>query len=194
MKFQQSIIALAVLSIPLTGFCDIVVRESSSADVSIVGAHDVGIYSSKKNLDFSGKNIEIDLIPGDLWGKGQVGVYAAKTGVINLGSVNTENIKINVIDNSVTGNPDISIGIWAVQGGEVIVETKKLSVNGDSTEGWAYGIASQGNDNENTSLVINADDTEVTVNAAKGGNGLVTLSKGILKVNGNLTVNARADA
>lgn len=191
MKFHQSIIALAVLSIPLTGLCGIAVRDSSSADVSIVGAYDVGIYSNKKSLDFSGKNIEIDLTPGNLWGKGQIGVYAIGAGVINLGSSYTGDIKINVLDNSITGQPDTTIGIWAIKGGKVVVESKKLTVTVDSTEGWGFGIASQGNDNENTTLVINAEDTEVTVSAPKGGNGLVALSKGILKVNGNLTVNAR---
>ena len=190
-KFKISVLSLLISSLFASGtYAAVGTQDSSDENLSIVGAYDVGIYAAQKSLSFSGENINIDITPGNNWGSGQVGVYSLKTGAnVFLGSDNTENISINIVDNS--GVNDIAIGLWATQGGNISVNAKQLKITGHSTGGWVYALSSQGNSQPANSVVINAD-TYINVTSDIKGQavGVVAMSSGFLTINGNLEVHA----
>lgn len=190
-KFKISTLSLLISSLLTSGaYAAVGTQDSSDQDLSIVGAYDVGIYANQKSLNFSGQNINIDITPGNSWGSGQVGVYSLKTGAnVSLGSDNTENISINIVDNS--GVNDIAIGLWATQGGNISVNAKQLRITGHSTGGWIYALSSQGNSQPANSVVINADTYINVTSDIKGqAEGVVAMSSGFLTINGNLEVHA----
>ncbi|MCZ4066037.1 hypothetical protein NAI82_11455, partial [Oxalobacter sp. JAC-2022] len=97
-----------------------------------------------------------------------------------------------------------AIGLWAYNqygnsdksGGQLQVDGKQLEVNVHSENGFAYGALAQNSSTQATAtpatLVINAENTIINVTSGGTGtaSGLVAMSQGILKVNGNLEVNA----
>ena len=190
-KLKISTLSLLISSLFTSGaYAAVGTQDSSDQDLSIVGAYDVGIYANQKSLNFSGENINIDITPGNSWGSGQVGVYSLKTGAnVSLGSDNTENISINIVDDS--GVNDIAIGLWATQGGNISVNAKQLRITGHSTGGWIYALSSQGNSQPANSVVINADTYINVTSDIKGqAEGVVAMSSGFLTINGNLEVHA----
>ncbi len=189
-NIKKSLIAVAVLAtFPIQGFCiQSAYTESSTEDIDVKGAYDTGIYSEAESLSFSGKEISIDITPGQDWRKGPVGVYARGPGKINLGSNITENISINVTDNAKA--EDVSIGLWAKQGGKLEVQAKQLNIKVNSENGWAYGVYSQGVSDSSTSLLIDAD-INIEASGANGGHALVAMSNASLVINGNLRATGR---
>lgn len=187
--------------------------DSITEDLTISGAYDIGIYAgSGKQLDFSGKNLLIDITQGPDWGGGNVGIWAAYVdsssttrSTINLGSKDkTDSIIVKVTDNS--GKSDVAVGIWAdgkvannIKGGVVNINTKSLVVDVTS-KAWAYGLYSQNKTSTATSdlstININADN--IYINATTTGssdkgysaNAIVAQSQGIMNINGNLEAHA----
>ena len=199
-KLRLSLIAVAVLAtFPLqsvsAGYVDdgkdAYLTDSRPGDVDVTGAHDFGILAEGKELDFSGKNINVNITagPSDNWGTR--GVFANNQGTMNLGSANTESIVIKVSDDKNQGNNPV-IGLGAREKSVVVVTTKNLEINTYSENGIAYGVLSAGIGHEpQATLTINAENTVINASSGIGNSqGLVALSQGILTVNGNLTVNA----
>ena len=178
----------------------------SNDDVSIKGNYDIGIYyNGGSTIDFNGSQITVDILPGTGWGSGNVAVWASSNAsnqsVINLGKAGiTDSININVVDNS--NAVDQAVGLWAdgdnnKHGGLLNVNTKNLTVTGESNIGWMYGIYAQNRtvdpgDKSVATLVINADNTTVDVKSGTSGQavGILAMSNGILEINSNLKVNA----
>ncbi|MCZ4066036.1 hypothetical protein NAI82_11450, partial [Oxalobacter sp. JAC-2022] len=178
-------------------------------DVRYAGALDVGIYAVDGNsVGFEGKTIEVDSVPGTGWGSGNVGVWVDgsndnQSKIILGKSGVTDSVSVNVRDTSASMKENLSIGLWASRnnkkshGGLIEVNAKNLTVTGSSSKnGWIYGIYVQNkttaSDKELATVIINADNTVVNVTSDIKGRaaGLVAMSQGILKVNGNLEVNA----
>ena len=123
---------------------------------------------------------------------------------LNLGGSDTESIRISSSAKGMGATTGLgAIGLWAYneyrntgRGGELIVNGKNLEVNVYSEKGDAYGVYAQNSSTQATkdkaTLVINADNTVVNVTSGIKGNaaGIVAMSQGIIKVNGNLEVNA----
>lgn len=133
-------------------------------------------------------------------------------GTLNLGDTETETISINV--NVVGTGKDSAgntvgldaIGLWAHRqyaasqtnsGGQINVKGQTLNINVHSESGGAYGIWTQNSSTQTSaapaSVIIDAENT--IINVTNGGHGdstgIVAMSQGIVKINGNLTVNAK---
>lgn len=127
---------------------------------------------------------------------------------LNLGGEITKNIDISVnvsgeLPNDLYGHG--AIGIWAYNqsgnkeqtGGQITVTAENLKINVHSEDGYSYGVLAQNCTTDQTdeekiaTVIINANNTVVNATSGRGsGNGLVAMSQGILKVTGNLEVNA----
>ncbi|MDO4921563.1 MAG: autotransporter outer membrane beta-barrel domain-containing protein [Phascolarctobacterium sp.] len=166
-----------------------------------IGGKAVGIMTN----DFDGTTANTTLVntEGDL----SIDVIAdiargveVKNGTsVKLGSDKTENIIINTASNNPDNKETINVGICAVKGSTVDINTKNLTVNTSATgAGWAYGISAQNNsvpaDNAEKFATINikADNILVNSTAEQEGHstGLVTMSQGRMNVDGNIEVNA----
>ncbi len=107
-KQTKKLIAAGILMLVSTGTfitasANYAVGDSSSDDINIDGSYDVGIYNKWNKIQtFDGNTIIINTTPGDVWGSGNVGVWASASSegrsIINLGGSSTETIKINVVD------------------------------------------------------------------------------------------------
>ena len=184
-----------------------------SNDFSYSSAADYGIYATGGNsVSFEGKSFYLDTTPNFApggWGNGNVGVGAMPSSsgtqsVVTLGKAGvTDSVTINVSETSDTNN--LPVGLWAKGqpgdiGGKIVVEGKNLTVNGYSKTGSFYGVYAQdattpatgGTEEERATIIINAENTVINVASGAEGaaSGLVAMSQGIIKVNGNLEVNA----
>lgn len=184
-----------------------------SNDFSYSSAADYGIYATGGNsVSFEGKSFYLDTTPNFApggWGNGNVGVGAMPSSsgtqsVVTLGKAGvTDSVTINVSETSDTNN--LPVGLWAKGqpgdiGGKIVVEGKNLTVNGYSKTGSFFGVYAQdattpatgGTEEERATIIINAENTVINVASGAEGaaSGLVAMSQGIIKVNGNLEVNA----
>lgn len=129
-----------------------------------------------------------------------------------LGSDKTNNISISVNTKGTGINSKGhkeglgSIGIWAVNnytktqtnnGGLITLNSDSVVIDVSSESGIAYGILAQNSTTHSTAeqkseVIINANNTLINVRSGVSGNasGLVGLSEGTIRINGNLTVNA----
>lgn len=197
MNNKKALLTILVLAaFPLTGQAldknTFGVQESSSENISISGDYYAGIYNQEnKEIEFSGKKISVDINSQSLstgygiWSRGNIGSSGNKP-VIKLGGSLTEDINVKV-----TGE-NVVTGIRATVGGTMDVVSNKLNVNVKSENDWAYGVQVQGNNQAESSLIINAENTVINVTAGKPekASGIVVFSGSSLNVNGNLTVNA----
>jgi len=197
-NIRKSLIAVAVLaSFPLhsmaasCGTYDCGKDQSSDEDVSITETFPIGIFNeSDRTIEFTGKSISVVMSSQDGNLSGVLAMPpqgATFSPIILLGGPSTE--KINIDLRAEKGH---ALGLRALSGGKLEVNTKTLDVSVHSETGWAYAIHAQGSSNSNTSLVINADN--ISVEASSGvegqGTGLAVFSKANLTIEGNLTVKA----
>lgn len=105
-------------------------------------------------------------------------------------------VTIKAISSNSTGEKVVN-GIFALAHGQIEVNAKTLNVETHADgNNWAYGVTANNNTVGETSDIasvkIVADTINVTSTAEKEGHasGLVTMSQGIMNVNGNLTVTA----
>lgn len=151
------------------------------------------------NLTGSTINVEVTPDSGSV-----VGVLAYPWTQLNLGGENTTNINISASAGDTQKQP---IGIWAWNnndskvGPKITATSENLRIDVDlkasDAPKSAYGILVQnGTTTENlaedkrSTVVINSKNTLINVTSQSGGGGLVAMSQGVLKVNGNLEVNA----
>ena len=127
------------------------------------------------------------------------GVMSRDGKKVVLGSDNSDYINITAQSANKSEKNTINVGICAIAGGEVDVNTKNLNVTVKATgENSAYGISAQNNstpaDKKDKFATVNikADNIYVESIADKKGNssGLVTMSQGKMNVHGNLEVHA----
>lgn len=131
---------------------------------------------------------------------------------LTLGSDKTNNISVSVNTKGTGINSEGqevglgSIGIWAVNnytstqtnnGGLIKLNSDSVVIDVSSESGIAYGILAQNSTTHSTAeqkseVIINANNTLINVRSGVSGNasGLVGLSEGTIRINGNLTVNA----
>lgn len=167
------------------------------------------------NLTGSSINVSVDLTLNNSIS----GVFASSGATLNLGGNNTKDIDISVVakSNSQTTPLRQPIGIWAYKYAEkyeqfkglsapkIVVTSDNLTINVESEDKdadyTAYGIIAANNtekkdgqtlaEDERATVLINSKNTVVNVTSKTSGGGLVAMSQGVLKVNGNLEVNAR---
>jgi len=99
------------------------------------------------------------------------------------------------VDITAQGNGSgVTIGLLdRANGGKIDVYGDTLKVQAsNSGNGWAYGILSQGNNDSATTLTVESENTEVTVDAADPtkASGILAFSKATLSMTKNVKVNA----
>lgn len=156
-------------------------------------------------------SIDVSVDLSSLADRPAAAVYATAGTHLSLGNANTRNIDISIINRS-AGNPKAQIiGVWAqnflwgsnnvmgVAPANISITSENLIVNVNSEvegpEGTTYGIlvqniASESDPDKRSTVEINSKNTLVNVTAKGESGGLAVFSHGVLKVNGNLEVNA----
>ena len=164
-----------------------------------VGGKSVGLEASNF-IDNNPNVAEISLAGNlDLVVSGDTarGVQASDSKKILLGGEKSDHINIDVKSSNANNGEKVNVGVFALSGSQVDINTKNLVVNSTATgKGWAYGVSAQNNTTDATSgfaqVNIKADDITITSTSAAAGQsvGLVAMSQGVLNVNGNLVVTA----
>lgn len=116
--------------------------------------------------------------------------------LLNLGGAQTKNINVSVnVDSS---NPDVgSVGLFAFKKGKITLNGENLNINVHSTEVPASGIYVQNNTTSETegdkkaSVIIDAKNTVINATSDNAeSSGIVAISQGVLRANGNIEINA----
>lgn len=156
---------------------------------AVYGVYDTSNGSSHGNLKLTGKNITIkhSLFNNNQGGSaGVTGILAMRGGEVNLGS---EENASNILIESKTDS-EIAIGLWAYtangKGGHYNVNGNSLTINVESGETSAYGIYLGNNEFENSDIVINTDNTNITA-VGKSGHGMKINSGAKVKINSKNT-------
>ena len=113
--------------------------------------------------------------------------------LLNLGGAQTKNINVSVnVDNSET-----AVGLVAYEQGKITLNGENLNINVHSTEGGASGVWVQNSTDYETegdrkaSVIIDAKNTVINATSDnKKSSGIVVISQGVLRANGNIEINA----
>lgn len=113
--------------------------------------------------------------------------------LLNLGGAQTKNINVSVnVDSS-----DPAVGLFALKKGKITLNGENLNINVHSTEGQATGIQVQNSTTSETegdkkaSVIIDAKNTVINATSDNAeSNGIVAISQGVLRANGNIEINA----
>lgn len=113
--------------------------------------------------------------------------------LLNLGGAQTKNINVSVnVDSS-----DPAVGLFALKKGKITLNGENLNINVHSTEGQASGIQVQNSTTSETegdkkaSVIIDAKNTVINATSDNAeSNGIVAISQGVLRANGNIEINA----
>ena len=151
-----------------------------------------------KNISLLGNNtsITVDAEPGNVG----IGVEAQAGSTVRIGNPETTTTMNIRSDGWIMGiraagkNAD-------TQGASVVVDGKNLFINAESTgtdaDSTVYALIAQNvttnaEEDKRAELIVNAENTVINAKSAYPGaaSGLVAMSQGILKVNGNLEVHA----
>lgn len=212
--FRLSVLS-AALVVALPSFAasgnQVISSYSTTDDMEITsGAYSLTFGSGEKadfavfapqgaTVDMLGNNnfMTVNAKPGNVG----VGVEAQPGSRVTIGNANSSTT-INVTsDTWIMGVRAVGPGNTGGQGAYVEINGKNLTVNAESTGtdpgNTVYGLYAQNAstnaaENERATLVVNAENTVINVASGAEGaaSGLVAMSQGILKVNGNLEVNA----
>ena len=188
-------------------------KESTTVDTPLsISGISYAIHATNPNLaqkgvatiSLTGSSIDAGV---NLYDKIQTGTFAtafASSGVqLNLGGADTKNIDISMVNKN--PNPDVQVvGIWAqnfskTAPANITLTSDNLTINVDSevegAEKTTFGvlvqnIADESDLSKRSTVEINSKNTIVNVTAKGQSGGLAAFSHGVLKVNGNLEVNA----
>lgn len=113
--------------------------------------------------------------------------------LLNLGGAQTKNINVSVnVDSS---KP--AVGLFALRKGKITLNGENLNINVHSTEGQASGIYVQNGTTDETegdkkaSVIIDAKNTVINATSDNAeSSGIVVISQGVLRANGNIEINA----
>ena len=212
--FRLSVLS-AALVVALPSFAasgnQVISSYSTTDDMEITsGAYSLTFGSGEKAdfAVFAQQNARIDMLGNNNFmtvnakpGNVGVGVEAQPGSRVTIGNANSSTT-INVTsDTWIMGVRAGGPGNTGGQGAYVEINGKNLTVNAESTGtdpgDTVYGLYAQNAstnaaENERATLVVNAENTVINVASGAEGaaSGLVAMSQGILKVNGNLEVNA----
>lgn len=212
-KFKISLIASFVMAAcsvsaqPFSGevATDISVTNADKFGIEIGSLGTSGPGSTITTTNLTGSSIEASVVPTEsTTSKNVVGVLAWPNTHLNLGGEHTKNISISVSAGDTNKQP---IGIWAFHGDNqaasptITVTSDNLRIDVDlkasDAPKSAYGILVQNgtmienlDEDKRSTVIINSKNTLINVTSQSGGGGLVAMSQGVLKVNGNLEVNA----
>ena len=212
--FRLSVLS-AALVVALPSFAasgnQVISSYSTTDDMEITsGAYRLTFGSGEKAdfAVFAQQNARIDMLGNNNFmtvnakpGNVGVGVEAQPGSRVTIGNANSSTT-INVTsDTWIMGVRAGGPGNTGGQGAYVEINGKNLTVNAESTGtdpgDTVYGLYAQNAstnaaENERATLVVNAENTVINVASGAEGaaSGLVAMSQGILKVNGNLEVNA----
>ena len=212
--FRLSVLSVA-LAVALPSFAasgnQIISSYSTTDDMEITsGVYNLN-YGSGEKADFAvfaPKNATVDMLGNNNFmtvnakpGNVGVGVETQPGSRVIIGNANSSTT-INVTsDTWIMGVRAVGPGNSGGQGAYVEINGKSLTVNAESTGtdpgDTVYGLYAQNAstnaaENDRATLVVNAENTVINVaSGAEGGAaGLVAMSQGIIRVNGNLEVNA----
>ena len=123
--------------------------------------------------------------------------------IMNLGNAETQSVQINVDSSASTTVYEVTSGVTAnndsasLPGGLVSITAKQVDINVSGNDD-VYAIYAQNrttdasDPNQIATVEINAENTVINATSTQAGkaSGIVAMSQGIVKVNGNLEVNA----
>jgi outer membrane autotransporter protein len=167
-----------------------------SVAVDISQGNKYGIDLSKgATVTLDGPSISISLTGANntpkIWIEGVESREASS--LLNLGGAQTKNINVSVnVDSS---RP--AVGLFAYEKGKITLNGENLNINVHSTEGEAKGIQVQNNTTSETeedkkaSVIIDAKNTVINATSDNAeSHGIVAISQGVLRANGNIEINA----
>ena len=153
--------------------------------------------SQGKNISLLGNNtsITVDAEPGNVG----IGVEAQAGSTVRIGNPETTTTMNIRSDGWIMGIR--AAGLNAATQGASVVDGKNLFINAESTgtdaDSTVYALIAQNvttnaEEDKRAELIVNAENTVINAKSAYPGaaSGLVAMSQGILKVNGNLEVHA----
>lgn len=123
-------------------------------------------------------------------------IYGVKSrgasSLLNLGGAQTKNINVSVnVDSS-----QPAVGLIAQREGKITLNGENLNINVHSTEGQASGIFVQNattvtEEDKKASVIIDAKNTVINATSDNAeSHGIVAISQGVLRANGNIEINA----
>ena len=167
-----------------------------SVAVDISQGNKYGIDLSKgATVTLDGPSISISLTGANntpkIWIEGVESREASS--LLNLGGAQTKNINVSVnVDSS---RP--AVGLFAYEKGKITLNGENLNINVHSTEGQASGIYVQNSTTDETdgdkiaSVIIDAKNTVINATSDNArSSGIVAISQGVLRANGNIEINA----
>ena len=179
---------------------NLVYTANSSSNAPISVAVDIS-QGNKYGIDLSngatvtldGPSISISLTGASNTGWIEGVESRGLSSLLNLGGAQTKNINVSVnVDSS---NP--AVGLFAFKKGKITLNGENLNINVHSTEGQASGIYIQNNTTSETegdqkaSVIIDAKNTVINATSDNAESyGIVAISQGVLRANGNIEINA----
>lgn len=199
-KFKVALLSSMVLAACSVNAQNLVFTGSSSSNAPISVAVDI----SQRNvcgIDLSnGATVTLDgpSISISLTGASNTGwIYGVKSrgasSLLNLGGAQTKNINVSVnVDSS-----QPAVGLIAQREGKITLNGENLNINVHSTEGPASGIYVQNastnvtEEDKKASVIIDAKNTVINATSDNAeSHGIVAISQGVLRANGNIEINA----
>lgn len=199
-KFKVALLSSMVLAACSVNAQNLVFTGSSSSNAPISVAVDIsqgnvcGIdLSNGATVTLDGPSISISLTGASNtdW------IYGVKSrgasSLLNLGGAQTKNINVSVnVDSS-----QPAVGLIAQREGKITLNGENLNINVHSTEGQASGIYVQNastnvtEEDKKASVIIDAKNTVINATSDNAeSHGIVAISQGVLRANGNIEINA----
>lgn len=202
-KFKVVLLSSMVLAACSVNAQNLVYTANSSSNAPISVAVDIS-QGNKYGIDLSngatvtldGPSISISLTGASNtgWIKGVQSLGASEaSSLLNLGGAQTKNINVSVNVDSSNG----AIGLVALNKGKITLNGENLNINVHSTDGQASGIYVQNSTTSETegdkkaSVIIDAKNTVINATSDNAeSHGIVAISQGVLRANGNIEINA----
>lgn len=199
-KFKVALLSSMVLAACSVNAQNLVYTGNYSSNDPISVAVDIS-QGNVCGIDLSnGATVTLDgpSISNSLTGASNTGwIYGVKSrgasSLLNLGGAQTKNINVSVnVDSS-----QPAVGLIAQREGKITLNGENLNINVHSTEGQASGIFVQNastnvtEEDKKASVIIDAKNTVINATSDNAeSHGIVAISQGVLRANGNIEINA----
>lgn len=199
-KFKVVLLSSMVLAACSVNAQNLVYTANSSSNAPISVAVDIS-QGNKYGIDLSngatvtldGPSISISLTGASNTGWIEGVESRGASSLLNLGGAQTKNINVSVnVDSS---KP--AVGLFAYKEGKITLNGENLNINVHSTEGQASGIQVQNSttnvteEDKKASVIIDAKNTVINATSDNAeSHGIVAISQGVLRANGNIEINA----
>lgn len=199
-KFKVVLLSSMVLAACSVNAQNLVYTANSSSNAPISVAVDISqsnVYgidlSNGATVTLDGPSISISLTGASNTGWIEGVESRGLSSLLNLGGAQTKNINVSVnVDSS---NP--AVGLLAFNKGKITLNGENLNINVHSTEGQASGVWVQNSTTSETegdrkaSVIIDAKNTVINATSDNAeSSGIVAISQGVLRANGNIEINA----